>query len=73
MSSVELQKDQEEDQWSARALFNNWRLRKPVVLVAGRHYEQFPFNLGEATYVVLGWYVVTHLWSKSLLAHSLTR
>lgn len=59
---TELKQDQTETQASARSLYNNWRLRKPLVVLIGKNYALFPYDLGDRSYVVLGWYMITQLW-----------
>jgi hypothetical protein len=58
--------DQLEDDRSVRALLNNYRTGRPLVILADDHYVLFPFNLaaGGYTYVVLGLYWIAHAWGQ---------
>ncbi|KAN0134053.1 hypothetical protein V8E53_008271 [Lactarius tabidus] len=58
--------DQLEDDKSVRALLNNYRCRRPLVLLVDDNYRLFPFDLtaGGYTYVVLGLYWITHAWAE---------
>lgn len=58
--------DQLEDDISVRALLNNYKGRRPLVLLADDNYRLFPFDLtaGGYTYVVLGFYWITHAWAE---------
>jgi hypothetical protein len=62
--------DQLEDDISVRALLNNYKGRRPLVLLADDNYRLFPFDLtaGGYTYVVLGFYWITHAWGGSALS-----
>ncbi|KAG9037093.1 hypothetical protein FRB95_006948 [Tulasnella sp. JGI-2019a] len=60
----ELKENQREDQASARALLNNFILRKPLVLLAGKDYAHMPYDPQGKGYIVLGWYIVTHFWTE---------
>jgi len=52
---------------SVRALLRNHIENRPLVLLADDRYKLFPYNLAESgyTYVVLGFYYVTHAWGIS--------
>ena len=56
--------DQLEDDRSVRALLNNYRSRRPLVVFADDNYALFPFDLtaNGYTYVVLGLYWIAHAW-----------
>jgi hypothetical protein len=56
--------DQTEDDKSVHALLNNYRSRRPLVLLADDNYKLFPYDLSTDgyTYVVLGLYWITHAW-----------
>jgi hypothetical protein len=50
---------------SCNALINSWMAGQPIVLIAGNGYQLFPYNLGDRSYVVLGYYVIAHAWGMS--------
>lgn len=56
--------DQLEDDRSVRALLNNYRSGRPLVVLADDNYALFPFDLtaNGYTYVVLGLYWIAHAW-----------
>ncbi|KAH9951553.1 hypothetical protein B0H21DRAFT_716501, partial [Amylocystis lapponica] len=58
--------DQLAEDKSVRALLNTYALRLPVVLLIDDKYTLFPYNLGAEgyTYVVLGFYHITHAWAE---------
>ncbi|KAH9054277.1 hypothetical protein EDB87DRAFT_115821 [Lactarius vividus] len=58
--------DQLEDDRSVRALLNNYKSGRPLVLLADDNYRLFPFDLtaNGYTYVVLGLYWITHAWAE---------
>ncbi|KAH9961252.1 hypothetical protein BC827DRAFT_1203467 [Russula dissimulans] len=58
--------DQLEDDRSVRALLNNYKSRRPLVVLADDNYVLFPFDLtaGGYTYVVLGLYWIAHAWAE---------
>ncbi|KAI0254135.1 hypothetical protein BJV78DRAFT_1122074 [Lactifluus subvellereus] len=58
--------DQLEDDRSVRALLNNYRTGRPLVVLADNNYVLFPFDLtgGGYTYVVLGLYWIAHAWAE---------
>lgn len=58
--------DQLEDDRSVRALLNNFRSKRPLVVFADDNYALFPFNLTAKgyTYVVLGLYWIAHAWAE---------
>ncbi|KAF8495854.1 hypothetical protein JB92DRAFT_2817986 [Gautieria morchelliformis] len=49
---------------SCNALINSWMAGQPIVLIAGNGYQLFPYNLEDRSYVVLGYYVITHAWEE---------
>ncbi|KAH8978208.1 hypothetical protein EDB83DRAFT_2243118 [Lactarius deliciosus] len=63
--------DQSEDDPSIRALLDNHKCGRPLVLLADDNYRLFPFDLtaNGYTYVVLGLYWITHAWGRSLASH----
>ncbi|KAH9994044.1 hypothetical protein BJV77DRAFT_996606, partial [Russula vinacea] len=58
--------DQLEDDRSVRALLNNYRSGRPLVVLADDNYALFPFDLtaNGYTYVVLGLYWIAHAWAE---------
>ncbi|KAH9036924.1 hypothetical protein EDB84DRAFT_1156137 [Lactarius hengduanensis] len=58
--------DQLEDDRSVRALLNNYKCGRPLVLLADDNYRLFPFDLtaNGYAYVVLGLYWITHAWAE---------
>lgn len=56
--------DQKEDDKSVRALLENHRTGRPLVLIIDDKYTLFPYNLASrgVTYAVLGWYQIVHAW-----------
>ena len=56
--------DQLEDDRSVRALLNNYRSGRPLVILADNNYALFPYDLAANgyAYVVLGLYWITHAW-----------
>ncbi|KAF8502150.1 hypothetical protein F5888DRAFT_1608345 [Russula emetica] len=58
--------DQLEGDRSVRALLNNYRSRRPVVVFVDDNYALFPFDLtaNGYTYVVLGLYWIAHAWAE---------
>ncbi|KAH9034180.1 hypothetical protein EDB84DRAFT_1251777, partial [Lactarius hengduanensis] len=58
--------DQSEDDPSIRALLDNHKCGRPLVLLADDNYRLFPFDLtaNGYTYVVLGLYWITHGWAE---------
>jgi hypothetical protein len=58
--------DQLEDDRSVRALLNNHKNGRPLVVLADNNYALFPFDLSanEYTYVVLGLYWIAHAWGQ---------
>ncbi|OAX39114.1 hypothetical protein K503DRAFT_690307 [Rhizopogon vinicolor AM-OR11-026] len=58
--------DQEVTDKSVRALLKNYTNRRPLVLLVDDKYALFPFNLGASgyTYVVLGFYWISHAWAE---------
>ena len=58
-----------EDDRSVRALLNNFRSRRPLVVFVDDNYALFPFDLtaNGYTYVVLGLYWIAHAWGQCLL------
>jgi hypothetical protein len=63
--------DQLEDDRSVRALLNNYRSGRPLVVLADSNYALFPFDLAANgyTYVVLGLYWITHAWGQYYMPH----
>jgi hypothetical protein len=57
-------RDQLEDDRSVRALLNNYKSGRPLVVLADNNYALFPFDLtaNGYTYVVLGLYWIAHAW-----------
>ncbi|KAI0298518.1 hypothetical protein BC826DRAFT_997790 [Russula brevipes] len=58
--------DQSEDDRSVRALLNNYRSGRPLVVLADDNYALFPYDLtaNGYTYVVLGLYWIAHAWAE---------
>ncbi|THH15639.1 hypothetical protein EW146_g4864 [Bondarzewia mesenterica] len=58
--------DQLAEDKSVKALLNNWKTGRPLVLLADDRYALFPYNLaaGHYTYVVLGFYQIVHAWAE---------
>ncbi|KAN0107182.1 hypothetical protein V8E52_010384 [Russula decolorans] len=58
--------DQLEDDRSVRALLNNYRSRRPLVVFVDDNYALFPFDLtaNGYTYVVLGLFWIAHAWAE---------
>lgn len=58
--------DQLAEDKSIRALLNNYENKQPLVIVADDKYRLFPYDLDAKgyTYVVLGWYQITHAWGE---------
>lgn len=58
--------DQLEDDRSVRALLNNYKSGRPLVLLVDDNYRLFPFDLtaNGYTYVVLGLYWIAHAWAE---------
>ena len=50
---------------SCNALLSSWKLKQAIVLIAGNGYNLFPYDLGNRSYVVLGYYWITHAWGMS--------
>jgi hypothetical protein len=63
--------DQLEDDRSVRALLNNYRSGRPLVILADSNYALFPYDLAANgyTYVVLGLYWITHAWGQYYMPH----
>ena len=59
--------DQLAEDKSVRALLNNYRNQRPLVLLIDDKYVLFPYNLGakDITYVVLGFYIIAHAWGTT--------
>ncbi|KAF8813860.1 hypothetical protein BYT27DRAFT_7334882 [Phlegmacium glaucopus] len=51
---------------SVRALLDNYRNQRPLVLLIDDKYVLFPYDLGarDITYVVLGFYTIAHAWAE---------
>ncbi|KAG9040530.1 hypothetical protein FS837_000506 [Tulasnella sp. UAMH 9824] len=64
ITNTELRQDQEINNGYAKYLHANWKLGKPVVLLVGKNYPLFPFDLEGKTYVILGWYRVIEMWTE---------
>ena len=64
--------DQLEDDRSVRALLNNYRSGRPLVVLADNNYALFPFDLSADgyTYVVLGLYWIAHAWGQYHMLHA---
>jgi hypothetical protein len=52
---------------SVHALLNNHKRDVPLVLLVDDKYALFPYDLtaSDVTYAVLGFYRITHVWSKT--------
>ena len=52
---------------SVRALLDNYRNQRPLVLLIDDKYILFPYDLGarDMTYVVLGFYTIAHAWGTT--------
>jgi len=63
---TQMAEDQLAQDKSVRALMKNYTENRPLVLLADDRYKLFPYNLAATgcTYVVLGFYCVTHAWGK---------
>ncbi|KDQ57451.1 hypothetical protein JAAARDRAFT_35165 [Jaapia argillacea MUCL 33604] len=63
---AELAEDQRADDKSVRALLNNFRTNRPLVLLADDKYQLFPYDLQSTgiAYIVLGYYVISHAWAE---------
>ena len=63
---IQMAEDQLAQDKSVRALLRNHREKRPLVLLVDDRYKLFPFNLAatRCTYVVLGFYYITHAWGK---------
>ena len=59
--------DQLEGDKSVRALLNTHVMQRPLALLVDDKYSLFPFDLAADgyTYVVLGFYRITHAWGES--------
>ncbi|KAG9316630.1 hypothetical protein JVU11DRAFT_2684 [Chiua virens] len=59
--------DQQASDKSVRALLRTCEDKRPIVLLADDKYALFPYDLASAnyTYVVLGFYWITHAWAES--------
>lgn len=55
---------QREHDSSVRALLNNYRRRRPLVVISDNKYARFPFDLEEKMYVVLGLYWIVDAWGE---------
>ncbi|KAK0203612.1 hypothetical protein DFS33DRAFT_1332731 [Desarmillaria ectypa] len=57
--------DQNAEDFSVRALLNNFHNNIPVALLIDDKYVHFPFSLDaqDVAYAVLGFYKITHVWS----------
>ncbi|KAG8956392.1 hypothetical protein FRC04_004473 [Tulasnella sp. 424] len=64
ITNTELKQDQEVDNGYARYLYANWKLGKPVVLLVGKNYSLFPFDVEGKSYVILGWYRIIQMWTE---------
>ncbi|KAF9452750.1 hypothetical protein P691DRAFT_756135 [Macrolepiota fuliginosa MF-IS2] len=51
---------------SVRSLLENYRSRRPIVLLIDDKYILFPYDLGvmDITYAVLGFYTIVHAWAE---------
>ena len=65
---TQMAEDQLAQDKSVRALLKNYTANRPLVLLADDRYKLFPYNLAAkgCTYVVLGFYCVTHAWGKTV-------
>lgn len=56
--------DQLADDKSVRALLNNYRSGRPLVLLIDDKYALFPYDLGSngVTYAILGFYTIFYAW-----------
>lgn len=54
---------------SVRALLENYRSRRPIVLLIDDKYAQFPYDLGlkDITYAALGFYTIVHAWGEAFV------
>ena len=61
--------DQLADDKSVRALLDNYRSGRPLVLMVDDKYARFPFDLlsKSVTYAVLGFYSIAYAWGISFL------
>ena len=60
---MKIPSDQDLSSISVSALFNAYKHRQPVALLAGSGYSRFPFKLPrEMGYCVLGYYAIKHVW-----------
>jgi hypothetical protein len=64
---TQMAEDQLAQDKSVRALLRTYRDNRPLVLLADDRYKLFPYNLAAkgCTYVVLGFYIITHAWGKT--------
>ena len=64
--------DQLEDDRSVRALLNNYRSGRPLVVIADNNYALFPFDLSANgyAYAVLGLYWIAHAWGQYHMLHA---
>ena len=62
---TQMAEDQLAQDKSVRALIRNHKENRPLVLLADDRYKLFPYNLpAGCTYIVLGFYCITHVWGK---------
>ena len=54
--------DQSDDDCSVKALMNNFQQETPLVLIVDDTYRLFPYDLGEYSYAVLGYFQVVNYW-----------
>ncbi|KDQ21698.1 hypothetical protein BOTBODRAFT_61333 [Botryobasidium botryosum FD-172 SS1] len=70
-----LSDDQDSSSPTVRALIEASKTQKPLVLIAGKKYQLFPYDLSRCenfehdisscSFVILGWYIVTDAWAES--------
>lgn len=65
-ATTEAAVDQHAQDKSVRALLQNYKEVRPLVLLIDDKYALFPYDLGSknVTYAVLGFYTITHVWGK---------
>ncbi|KAG8934236.1 hypothetical protein FRC00_012379 [Tulasnella sp. 408] len=64
ITNTELKQDQEINNGYAKCLHASWKLGKPVVLLVGKNYPLFPFDIEGKTYIILGWYRIIEMWTE---------
>lgn len=63
---MEKAEDQTADDMSVRALLENHKQSRPLVLLIDDKYDLFPYDLSasKVTYAILGFYTIAYAWAE---------